>query len=368
MTSNINWIKSAIKTLQADAQRSAETNLLKIRLPALSNITIYLKNESNHKTGSLKHRLARSLFIRALLQGEITKDSTIIEASSGNTAISEAYYAQLLNLPYIAVMVKTTSQQKINRIQKLGGQCHLIDNNQSDVEVAKALAKKTNGYFINQFESAKKVFGISYSDNVGQSILEQMEFEAFSTPTWFICGTGTGCTIQAFTECILKNNLNTRLCVVDPEFSAYYDYYLDHTCKISVDRTSRIEGIGRRQVATSFNASCISRMLKIPDAASIASIRFIQEIIGLKVGGSTGTNLYGAFLLANEMQTQGASGSIVTLCCDAGTLYENTYFDDDWLKKEQLDIQPYYQQIEHFYNTGKWQSHHTVQDSWLDKK
>ena len=101
------WRNQAIQIIAADLQRSAETHLIKLSLPALAGIDIYLKDESTHPTGSLKHRLARSLFLYALCNGWIQQDTPIIEASSGSTAVSEAYFAQLLGLPFIAVMAKT---------------------------------------------------------------------------------------------------------------------------------------------------------------------------------------------------------------------------------------------------------------------
>ena len=61
-----------------------------------SIVKLYLKDESTHITGSLKHRLARSLFLYALCNGWIGENTTVIEASSGSTAVSEAYFAALL--------------------------------------------------------------------------------------------------------------------------------------------------------------------------------------------------------------------------------------------------------------------------------
>ncbi len=83
-------------------------------LPRLDHVQIYLKDESTHPTGSLKHRLARSLFLFGLCNGWIREGTTIIEASSGSTAMSEAYFARLLRLPFIAVIPRGTSQKKVD--------------------------------------------------------------------------------------------------------------------------------------------------------------------------------------------------------------------------------------------------------------
>lgn len=59
------WVKYAIGEIEADFQRSADTHLIRLNLPAFPGICLYLKDESTHPTGSLKHRLARSLFLMA---------------------------------------------------------------------------------------------------------------------------------------------------------------------------------------------------------------------------------------------------------------------------------------------------------------
>src|SRR5574337_2026639 len=124
------WANGAIARIEADYQRSADTHLIALSLPrfARAGIDLYLKDESTHPTGSLKHRLARSLFLYALCNGWIGAGSTIVEASSGSTAVSEAYFARLLGLPFIAVMPRGTSAEKIALIEFHGGRCHFVES------------------------------------------------------------------------------------------------------------------------------------------------------------------------------------------------------------------------------------------------
>ena len=112
------WEIQALQKIEADFRRSAETPLLRVALPATPGIHLYLKDESAHITGSLKHRLARSLFLYGLSNGWIHHNTTIIEASSGSTAVSEAYFARLLALPFIAVIPRQTSAKKIAQIRR----------------------------------------------------------------------------------------------------------------------------------------------------------------------------------------------------------------------------------------------------------
>jgi cysteine synthase A len=98
------WVQDAIRRIEADFQRSSDTHLIPLPLPGYPGIDLYLKDESSHPTGSLKHRLARSLFLYALCNGWLREGGTVVEASSGSTAISEAYFARLVGLPFAAVM------------------------------------------------------------------------------------------------------------------------------------------------------------------------------------------------------------------------------------------------------------------------
>ena len=103
------WVSEAMRKIAADFNRSSDTHLIKLDLPCLANIDFYLKDESTHPSGSLKHRLARSLILYGLCNGWIRKGTPLIESSSGSTAISEAYFARLLGLPFIAVVPRTTA-------------------------------------------------------------------------------------------------------------------------------------------------------------------------------------------------------------------------------------------------------------------
>ena len=77
------WADEAIRRVDAENNRSADTHLHAFPLPEHWGVELYLKDESTHPTGSLKHRLARSLFLYALCNGWIAEDTTVIEASVG---------------------------------------------------------------------------------------------------------------------------------------------------------------------------------------------------------------------------------------------------------------------------------------------
>jgi cysteine synthase A len=93
-------------------------------------------------------------------------------------------------------------------------------------------------------------------------------------------------------------------------------------------------------------------MIRVPDAASIATMRLVRERTGRSVGGSTGTNVWGSLLLIAEMLARGEQGSVVTLICDSGDRYAGTYYDDAWVVEQGLDLAPFAAALEVFLERG----------------
>jgi cysteine synthase len=142
--------------------------------------------------------------------------------------------------------------------------------------------------------------------------------------------------------------------VVDPENSVFCDYHRTGDATLISDRPSLIEGIGRPRVEPSFVASVVDRMMRVPDAASFAAMRFLHGKFGRRYGGSTGTNLYGALQIVAEMHDRGQHGAVVTLICDSGERYGDTYYNDDWLEENCIEPAAHLKTLERFYRTGAW--------------
>lgn len=352
MCTDHQWINSAIRKIEADYQRSADTHLIKLDLPCVSGVDIYLKDESTHPTGSLKHRLARSLFLYGLCNGWIGPETTIIESSSGSTAVSEAYFARLLGLPFIAVMPTCTARKKIEQIQFYGGKAHLVDRSDQIYAESHRLAKELKGHYMDQFTYAERATDWRGNSNIADSIFSQMQMEQHPVPSWIVMSPGTGGTSATIGRFIRYQQYNTKLCVVDPENSVFYDYYRTRNAELTRDCGSKIEGIGRPRVEPSFIPDVVDEMRAIPDAASVATIYWLEKILGRKAGASTGTNLYGALQLACEMKRRGEQGSIVTLLCDSGERYLDTYYNPEWVKNNIGDLSNYLHKLETFSATG----------------
>jgi cysteine synthase A len=351
------WVREAVRLIEADANRSADTHLHVFPLPPEWGIDLYLKDESVHPTGSLKHRLARSLLLYGLVNGQIGPDTVLVEASSGSTAVSEAYFARMLGLEFVAVMPRKTSQEKVDLIEFYGGRCHFVDLPPDMYSEAERLAAESHGHFLDQFTYAERATDWRGNNNIAESVFAQMRAERHPVPSWIVVGAGTGGTSATFGRYVRYRRHTTKICVVDPENSSFFGAWETGAMDYATGMPSRIEGIGRPRVEPSFVPTVIDEMIQVPDAGSFAAIRFLRQHTGHWAGGSTGTNLYGAFQLIARMLAAGQTGSIVTLLCDGGERYAHTYYDDGWLAERGLDVEPHTAVLEGFLRTGRWSPH-----------
>ncbi|WP_308259054.1 PLP-dependent cysteine synthase family protein [Pseudonocardia sp. H11422] len=344
----------AIRLVEADANRSADTHLHVLPLPPEWGVDVYLKDESVHPTGSLKHRLARSLFLYGLANGWITEKTTLVEASSGSTAVSEAYFARLIGVPFVAVMPQATSPEKIALIERYGGRCHFVERAPDVYAEAERLARECGGHYLDQFTHAERATDWRGNNNIAESIIDQLALEEHPVPEWVVVGAGTGGTSATIGRYLRYRRLRTRLAVVDPEGSAFFPGWAGGATDYTTGLPSRIEGIGRPRMEPSFVPSVIDLMIPVPDAASVAAARHLHAVTGRWAGGSTGTNLWGVWQLVARMRSEGVRGSVVTLICDGGERYRHSYYDDGWVAAQGLDLAPYTATLERFLATGEW--------------
>lgn len=339
--------------MEADGRRSADSHLIPLSLPGFEGIDIYLKDESGHPTGSLKHRLARSLILYGICNGQIGPATVLVEASSGSTAVSEAYFARMLGLEFVAVLPRSTSRSKITAIEQQGASCHFVDNPTQVYQEAQRLAQCENGHYLDQFTFAERATDWRGNNNIAESIFQQLSLERHSIPRWICMSAGTGGTSATIGRYILFKGLATQLCVPDPQHSAFFAGWTENDAEARSDCPSRIEGIGRPRVEKSFVPGVVDAMVKVPDVASIAAARILSRLLSRRVGGSTGTNLVGVLWAAARMRAAGEEGSLVTLICDSGERYADTYYNDAWLAQQGLDLAPALSMVEQALTGGE---------------
>lgn len=116
----------------------------------------------------------------------------MVEASSGSTAVSEAYFAALLGLPFIAVMPASTSASKVALIESQGGRCHFVENSSDLYAEAERVANETGGHYLDQFTNAERATDWRGNNNIAESLFVQMRDEQHPVPDWIVVGAGTG--------------------------------------------------------------------------------------------------------------------------------------------------------------------------------
>jgi cysteine synthase len=193
---------------------------------------------------------------------------------------------------------------------------------------------------MDQFTFAERATDWRGNNNIAESLFAQLAQETHPIPTWIVVGAGTGGTSATIGRYIrYRPDLSaTRLCVVDPERSAFFPYFSSGDRDACGGSGGIIEGIGRARVEASFMRNVVDQMIAVPDAASIAGSRWLESRLGRRFGPSTGTNIVGSLALAAEMHSHGQSGSIATLACDSGSRYANTIYDDSWLASRKIDL------------------------------
>ncbi len=333
------WSARAVALIDADNHRSADTHLIALTLPRFPGIDLYFKDESTHPSGSLKHRLARSLFLYGICNGWIREGTCVVEASSGSTAVSEAYFAKLLGLPFVAVMPRTTSVDKIRAIEFYGGRCHFVSQLAAVPATAAQIAADSGGHFMDQFTYAERATDWRGNNNIAESIFSQMSREPHPEPQWIVVGAGTGGTSATIGRYIRFRGLPARVCVADPAGSVFYDYWHTADAGIRSEKAIHVEGIGREQVEPSFVRTVVDRMIRVEDARSFAAMEILSGLLHRRVGGSTGTNFAAVLDLAREMSDQGQKGAIVSLICDSGERYRQTYYNARWLEEQGLSAE-----------------------------
>lgn len=347
------WEDGAVHCLMQESARSADTHLLKLELPGFRGIDFYFKDEASHPSGSLKHRLARSLYLYALCNGRLRQGQDVVDASSGSTAISEAWFARLLGLKFTAVMPAATAPRKIRDVHALGGHCDLVDD-PAQVHARAAEHASRGARHLDQFGLAERATDWRGNNNIAESIIQQMSGEEHPTPAWIVCGAGTGGTSATLGRYLRYRRLDTRLCVAEPVGCAFARGWQTRDRDVVASQRTLIEGIGRQIVEPGFTFNVVDHVIEVADGASVAAARLLGELLCTRYGGSSGTNLAACLQLASDMRQRGERGSIVSLLGDRGERYDETLFDESWLQQHKVPHQAWEQSLRACIADGQW--------------
>lgn len=226
-----------------------------------------------------------------------------------------------------------------------GGHCHFVEQSSQIYAESEQLTRELSGHYMDQFTYAERATDWRGNNNIADNIFRQMAREPYPVPDYIVMSAGTDGTSATLGRYIRYQGIDSQLMVVDPQNSAFFDYYHQRDRTLTGHCGSKIEGIDRPRAEPSFIPDVIDSMMQVPDAASIATLYWLESILGRKVGASTGTNVWSMLQLANQMRGQDQQGAIVTLLCDSGERYLDTYYNAEWVVQNIGDISPYLAQL-----------------------
>ncbi len=273
---------------------------------------VLAKLEYFNPAGSVKDRVAKAMLDDAEAKGLLTKDSVIIEPTSGNTGIGLASVAAAKGYKVIIVMPETMSVERRQLMKAYGAELVLTEGAKGmkgAIAKAKELAEATPGSFIpGQFTNPanpdihRKTTGVEiWEDTAGKVDI-------------FVAGVGTGGTVTGVGEYLKSKNPNVKVVAVEPSGSP--------VLSTGVAGAHKIQGIGAGFVPDILNTSVYDEIITVTNEDAFATGKMIGRTEGVLVGISSGAAVFAAMQLAKREENKGKT--IVVLLPDTGDRYLTT--------------------------------------------
>jgi cystathionine beta-synthase len=294
------------------------------------DIEIFAKIEFLNPMGSIKDRIAKYMIEKAEKQGKIKKGQTIVENSSGNTALGLALIAIQKGYKLKVVVRDSMSKDKINKLESLGVDIIFADTSlppespNSYNNITSKIVKETkNVYFPDQHNN--KDNNEAHYNTTGPEIWEQMEGKI----DYFIAGMGTGGTIGGTAKFLKEKDPNIKVIAVDPVGSIFYDYF--YSKKIIKPEPYLIEGLGDEFLIKTADFSNIDEIIRVKDKDAFLMARRLVKKEGLLGGGSSGAAIWA---VSEFVKNLSKPARIVTILPDSSSRYLSTIFNDSWMKEK----------------------------------
>ena len=290
---------------------------------------VYLKLEKFNPGGSMKDRMALNMIEQAEKDGRLKPGGTIIESSSGNTAIGLAIASAIKGYNFIAVVDHHASKEKIDMIKAYGGQIKVVGDGYKANEVAVIEREKTakrmadmmeNAFFPNQADNFDN--RSAYVDTLANELVDELK-----TIDAFYGAIGTGGSSCGTALGLKKRNSKAEITVIEPVGSILFGaegkpYYQSGTGN---PKNAPIPKI--------IDYSIIDHNYYASDEEAFNTCRYFARRHGLLIGGSAGGVLFKAL---EDVNKKTGSGTAVVLLCDGGEKYLNNVFNDEWMEKNNL--------------------------------
>ncbi|MGK5088373.1 cysteine synthase family protein [Bdellovibrionota bacterium FG-2] len=269
---------------------------------------IRAKAEHMNPGGSIKDRIAAYILKKAIDDGRLKKDSTILEVSSGNTGIAFSMLGVTLGYKVKIMLPKSVTIERRNLIACYGAEVHLLESllrMHEAIALTEKLAKDDPKFFLpRQFSNPNNPR--CHYETTGAEILKQHPERIDA----FVMGVGTGGTLMGVGKRLKEAYPNVLVVGVEPTESAVMSG--------GPPGCHGIQGFADGFVPDLVNIDNIDQVITVSTQESIAMARRLSREEGYLVGISSGANMYASLKLAKEL---GNTANIVTILPDRGERY-----------------------------------------------
>lgn len=284
---------------------------------------IYVKLEMANPGGSIKDRIALKMIGAAEKANILKKESTIIEATAGNTGAALAQVASVKGYKCLFVVPDKMSNEKISLLKAYGAEVVVTKtavapgSPENYSVLAKKIASETpNSFMPSQFTNPNNP--LAHYLTTAPEIWEDMKGKI----SVFVAGVGTGGTISGCGKYLKERKPNIKVVLADPKGSVLS----------GGDNSSwLIEGIGEDYFPETFDKSVVDDYVVVTDKESFLMARRLAREEGILAGGSSGTALAAAIKFAEKNNFK---GNMVVMLPDTGRNYLSKCHSDSWMKEK----------------------------------
>jgi len=267
-----------------------------------NNCRLFVKLEYFNPTGSHKDRIALYMIREAIERYSLKEGDVVVEASSGNTAISVTFIAKRFNLKPVIVVPKNTSRNKILLLKLMGAEIVEGDEDPASpnyyIKIAERIARERGGVFLNQYANPANVR--AHYETTAVEIWNQLNGSIDA----FVMGVGTGGTITGVGRYIKERKKDVILVAITPKGSKLAG-------GVGEDR---IEGLLHKDIAPLLDMSIIDKVVEVSYSEAVDMCRRLAQDEGILGGISSGANVVGALKISKELKP---GSTIVTLIVDS---------------------------------------------------
>ncbi len=292
------------------------TPLLELkRVVPSGHARVYVKDESQNPTGSMKDRLALSVVDRAVESGRLLQSGTVVEYTGGSTGTSLAFVCSARGFAITVVTSDAFSQEKRDHMRALGAKVIEIDSDgggttkeliRSMMARAAELSSSPGAFFADQFNNPDAASGYF---PLAAEIWEQSHGKIDA----FVQSVGTAQCITGVARVLKKRIPKIKIVAVEPAESAVLSG--------GAPGPHKIEGIGPGFVPPLWSAAMADEILSVSTSEAKEMTRRLAREEGLFAGTSSGANVVAAVQVAMRL---GPGKRVVTLLCDTGLKYLST--------------------------------------------